>query len=315
MCVGPFGCPLKSFSFFAVNQLRLKRGILIVEAIVAAFLMLFAFAAACSLFDASLRWEAESGNLRRANMVAEKKMEELRALTQSVPSGRSFSQVLQDLVGPQAEYEEAPGFSIMVSILPNSHDIVPTSGLKPTDGVHSPCSSMYTEQPTSGENPPDDNPQLNNLYRTYPYTRHLQDSLKLVEVSVSYGSNSQPVRLVSLLGDPVAPLSSSPSAEHVKVTKVSGPDDLNGSDTAIYTAQVVTAGGSHPKDVTVLWSLSLQSTGSLTFLPLDSSARQVKVERRTTLTPAGSDAKVRLQALVRYGGREVTGLSPTIDLP
>lgn len=275
----------------------------------AAFLMLFAFAAACTLFDAAVRWEAESSNLRRANMVAEKKMEELRALTLTVPNGRSFSEVLEDLDGPQAEYPEAPGFAIEVSILPNSHEAVPTSGLEPTDGVHSPCSSMFTEAPGPGDNPPDDNPQLNNLYRTYPYTRHIPDSLKMVEVRVTYGSNSQPVRLVSLLGDPLTPI------DRVVVTKVSGPTNLIGSDSAIYTAQVVTATGSHPKDVTILWSLSLQSTGSLTFLPLDSSGRRVQVKRRTSVTPAGADAKARVQAMVRYGGKEVSGESPPIGLP
>lgn len=277
--------------------------------------MLFAFAAASSLFDASVRWEAESGNLRRAGMVAEKKMEELRTLTADVPAGRSFSDVLNDHLGPQAEYPEAPGFTIQVSLLSNSHGTVPTSGLTPLPGVHSPCSAMFTKTPTLADNPPDGNPQLNNRYRTYPYTRHIPDSLKMVEVRVEYGANTQPVRLVSLLGDPITPLAAGASAPRVVVTKESGPSTLNDFDiSAIYSAQVVTSTGSEPKDVTILWGLSLTSTGSLTFLPLDSSGRRVQVTRRR-VTPIGAGATARAQAYVRYGGQEASGESAAISLP
>lgn len=288
------------------------RGVLIVEAIVAAFLMLFAFAASSSLFDASLRWESESGNSRRAALVAEKKMEELRALSAVVPSGSSFADVLSGLTGPQAEYPEAPGFAMDVQIIDNAHRPVATSGLTPTDGVHSPCSSLFTAVPTVASNPPDGNPQLNNAYSTYPYTRTLDRGLQMVQVTVTYAGGARTFRLISLVGDPITPFDSTPD---VVVTQVSGPSSLNDFTTAAeFRAQVVTGSGSEPEDVTILWGVTLDSTGSLTFLPLDSSGRTVRVKRRS-ITPLGTNAQVKVQALVRYGGQEAVGSSDPLLLP
>lgn len=280
--------------------------------------MVFAFAAASFLFDASLRWEAESGNTRRAAMIAEKKMEELRSLSADVPSGSSFAQVLSGLTGDHPDYAEAPGFRINVRVLPNSHNPVLSSGLTPTPGAHSPCSSMFTEAPDPNNltgtlaNPPDNNPQLNHQYNTYAYTRHLPRSLQLVQVTVTYAGGARNFRLVSLLGDPITPFG---NARQVVVT-ISGPTSLsNGSTTTELSAQVITSTGSRPDDVTVLWGLDLESTGSLKIVPLDSSGRKVQVTRRMDVTPSGSNATARLQALVRYGGQEAVGRSAPISLP
>lgn len=275
--------------------------------------MIFAFATSAKLFDGSVRWEAEAVNMRRASMIAERKIEELRALTADVPSGSSFANVLAGHFDVDSEYPDDPGFVVRVEKLKNTHRPVQTSGLTPTDGVHSPCSSLFTAVPTGApdSNPPDGNPQLNHKYKTYPYTRHLPSSLQLIRVTVTYSAGEKNVRLVTLLGDPIIPFDRTPD---VIVTKISpGPNILHASSPpAIYTAQVVTANGSEPKDVTILWSTSLDSTGSLNCLPLDSTGRRVSVTRRD-LTSPGSRAKV--QALVRYGGQEAVGLSAVIQLP
>lgn len=300
------------------SRTRNPQGVLIAEAILAAFLMLFAFAASSSLFDAALRWEAESGNNRRAAMIAEKKMEELRSLSSAVPSGSSFADVLAGLTGAQPDYPEAPGFTIDVQIIDNIHRQVLTSGLTPPPGVHSPCSSMYTNPPDPNNltpplaNGPDNNPQFNHQYKTYPYTRHLSRSLQMVQVTVTYAGGTRDFRLVSLLGDPITPFRNPPE---VRVT-ISGPNSLsNGSTTTELIAQVVTSSGSEPNDVTVLWGLANESTGSLKLVPLDSSGRRLQVKRRMEVTPSGSSATARLQALVRYGGQEAVGISPPISLP
>ncbi len=288
------------------------RGVLVIEAVVASFLMLFAFVASAALFDAAIRWESDISNLRRAALVADKKMEELRVLTSEVPSGSSFDEVLAPLAGPHPEYPEALGFAIEVVILDNIHRPVPSSGLHPTPGVHSPCSSMFTKVPTPTENLPDGNPQLNNAFSTYPYTRHLRDSYRLVQVAVTYADGAKTYPLVSLLGDPVTPFGKTPKVE---VTFESGSTTLgNASTTAVYSAQVVTETGSKPKDVTIFWGVTLDSSGSLILLPLDSSARRVQI-RRGSSTVSGIGAQARLQAVVRYGGQEAVGVSDPISLP
>ena len=292
---------------------RADRGGLLLEAVLAAFLMIFAFATSASLFDASLRWESEATNIRRASLVAERKIEELRAVTANVPAGSSFSNALASHLGVETEYSEDPGFRVTVRALRNRHDRVQTSGLTPSDGVHSPCSAMFTAPPAStpGSNPPNDNPQLNNAYSTYPYSRNVPTSLRLIEVTVTY-SGEKELRLVTLLGDPIAPFATTPV---VVVTRVSGPTSLSSTSTSsVYRAQVVTASGSRPEDVTVLWSTTLDSTGALDCVPLDSTGRTVEV-KRAPITPSGVGAKARAQALVRYGGQEAIGKSTEISLP
>ncbi len=294
--------------------LRGDRGGLLLEAVLAAFLMIFAFATAATLFDGAVRWEAEAANARRASMIAERKIEELRALTAAVPGGASFAGVLSGHLATVSEYPDDPGFTVKVEELKNEHRPVQTSGLTPDDGVHSPCSSLFTAIPTAAldSNAPDGNPQLNNKYNTYPYTRHLPRSLRLIQVTVTYSAGEKSLRLVTLLGDPIIPFDNTPD---VIVSKVSGPNNLNDLTTpAVYTAQVVTANGSRPEDVTIFWSTSLDSTGSLNCLPLDSTGRRVRVTRRS-VTPTGVGARAKVQALVRYGGQEAVGESAEIQLP
>ncbi len=273
--------------------------------------MLFAFAASSALYEASLKWEGQSGNARRAALLADKVMEDLRVRSSVVGSGQTFSNVLAGMVGPQPNDPDAPGFAIEISLLPNTHVPVPSSGLTPANGVHSPCSSFFTLVPTVVSNEPDGNPQLNNKYNTYPYSRDLSQSLQLVQVTVRWGE-TQEYRLLSLLGDPITPFA---PVRTVEVTRVAGPSSLNDFTTsAEFEAQVVTSSGSRPQDVTILWGLSLDSGGSLIFLPLDSSGRRVRVTRRP-MTALGTGTQARVQAVVRYGGQEAVGYSDPISLP
>lgn len=292
-----------------------QTGALLVEAIIASFLMLFAFAVAASLFDASLSWEAGSSNARRAIFVAQKKMEELRASSAKISSGSSFLSTLNSLMVTNVEYSEAPGFKITTTILKNSHKPVHSSGNLPTDGLHSPCTSFFTTIPTVAKNLPDGNPQYNNTYATYPYSRHLNESAALVQVTVAYGANEH-VALISLLTDPIALTPIPPKKAKIVITRTSGSAMLaNGTDVSLYSAQLITAGGATVANPTILWTVALGSSGSLRLLPKDSSGSAVEVRRRIDVTPPGAGANAKIQALIRFGGWELTGLSEDISLP
>ena len=161
------------------------RGILIAEAVVASFLMLFAFAAAAALFDAALRWESDSGNYRKAGLVAERKMEELRAQASDIGAGGTFAGRIDGLIGgPHPDYLDAPGFTITVTSLPNRHLTIPANGLTPSDGVHSPCSTFFTAPgPPGAPHPfdPNGDHQRNRTYATYPFSRPMPQSYRLRE--------------------------------------------------------------------------------------------------------------------------------------
>lgn len=281
---------------------------MLLEAVLAAFLMTFAFATSAKLFDSAVRWESESTSARRASMIAERKIEEIRAATVKIPSGSNFNTVLQAHLG-DSEYSDDPGFKVSVKILRNRHMKVESSGLLPDDGAHSPCVSMYTKSPVPTTNPPNVHRQFNSQYKTYPYTRHISKSLQLIEVSVGYGSGKK-VTLLTLIGDPITPTDKTP-----KVIVTGGPNSLsNYSASATFTAQVITKSGSRPQDVTVLWNTTLESTGVLNCFPRDATGGTVDVYR-SPLSPVGTSSVARLQALVRYGGQEAVGISAPIALP
>lgn len=312
---------------------KLSSGVLIVEAVIAAFLMVFAFAASASLFDASLRWESFSSNQRKAALLAERKMEEIRARATAIPSGQTFAQHIDSVIGgTHNPYPDAPGFEFTVTTLRNRHLRVPTSGFTPTDGVHSPCSVLYTQPDNPGTtnritpayniDPPtpfDPNGagdfQKNNFYDTYPYSRSMANSYRLVKVTVSFGTNGdRTVDLISLIGDPILPPNRPADNlnDTVNVVRTAGNNVLSGaSDFAEYEIRVTTASGAVVEDVSALWSVHPLSTGSVDIFCLNASGTRVRVSRNRF---SRNGTRARLFPKIRYEAEEARGLSEFINL-
>ena len=304
-------------------------GFLVVEAIVACFLFVFAFAASAALFEASLRWVGQSSNYRQAGFLAERKMEEIRASVSQIPSGLSFSQHLDSILsGPHPPYDGFSEFEFEVELLDNEHKVVESSGFKPDDGVHSPCSAFYTrpDTPTSVSrtaapyaNDPEGDFQKNATYSTYPYSRSMPDSYRLVQVRVTFGESArQNVELISLIGDPISPpkLPANSSDDNlnvaVRVVRESGPADLTSSTaSAVYHIEVTTQSGSKVDDVSAIWSIYPISSGSVDIFPLDAAGTRVRVSRNG-FSSAGTS--VRLFPQIRYESIEARALSEEIRL-
>jgi hypothetical protein len=310
---------------------RRSSGVLIVEAIIAAFLMVFAFAASASLYDASLRWESQSGNLRKAALLAERKMEEIRALCSQVPSGTTFAAHADAVIGAaHPAYPDAPGFDFTVQTLPNRHQPVLTSGFTPDDGVHSPCSTLFTRPDNPGTvdrtvpayaidgNTPFDRAgdfQKNNAYETYPYSRAMNNSFRLVRVTVNFGTNGgRTIDLVSLIGDPILPPAKPASNINVtaNVVLVNGSSSLTTAGSfAEYELRVTTAGGSQVEDVSALWSVHPLSNGTVDIFCLNAAGTRVRVTRNNLSRPGTSAV---LFPKIRYEGIEARATSGSINL-
>jgi hypothetical protein len=285
-------------------------GVLIVEAIIASFLMLFAFIAASQLFDASLRWESSSINDRLAALVAERRMEELRGWVDSQCTATGF----QDLNWASVEvvddsYSESPGFLITVRTgLPrNTQPRAGTGRAAVPDGLHSPSSQIFAEAPAAA------NRQRNAIWQSYPYTRHMDESARLVEVTVSYGTGGErEFQVVSLLGDPIAP-PLPPDIDFVpSPVVISGPGSLGVGSPANYTVEVRLPGGQPIQDVTTLWSIDPESSGSARIRPLDAGGSEIELIRDPNATPGST---IILTAKVRYRGKEIVGYLNPINLP
>lgn len=285
-------------------RFRATKGTLLVEAIVASFLFLFAFIAATQLFDASLRWESSSTNERLAALVAERRMEDLRGWVSQECKTAGFdtldwaSQEVVDEIEP-----ESPGFLITVQTsdqIEHTPARPGTGRADPPPGFHSPCSTLYTQAPAG------DDQQQNQVWGTFPYSRELTASARLVQVTVTWGNGSHDYRLVSLLSDSIEPAAAPSTNFTTSPAVISGAGSVSTGSSADYSVEVRLPNNAPIPDVTTLWSILPTSAGSASLRVLDSSGRTVRLTR-------ASDGAITLVAKVRYRGKEIVGFSSVIN--
>ena len=300
------------------------RGLLIAEAVVASFIMIFAFIASARLFDASLKWEAKATAMRTASLVAEKRMEQLRAWSETAFSSAPFDDpgVWAAEIGAPAAAPtpdpDASGVTVKVlADLPTYQvarlNVVGPAGPPPPPGFYSPTSHFYAPFPAGTTNF-----QKHPEWMTYPYARIMNSSVRKVQVSVFYNNGAEEYRLLSYIADPITaprttPVTTWPQTP-VKISRSGGPANLTDGATQEYTVEFEAAGGHDVPDVTALWTLDPQSTGAVIIRPQDAGGRVVDVIRPPGI-PGSATTKIRLAAKVRYRGKEIVGYSDEIDYP
>ena len=284
---------------------RSPHGMLLAESIVASFLMLFAFIAATQLFDASLRWESSSTNERLAAMVAERRLEDLRGWVAQQCKSTGFDSLnwtAQEVVDDS--YPESPGFLITVNTtaqIEHTPARPATGRVDPAPGFHSPSSVLYATAPNAN-----DDQQRDQEWQSFPYSRVLTDSARMVQITVNWADDRYEYRLVSLLTDSIEQ-AATPSADFTtSPVVVSGPGSVSVGSSTDYSVEVRLPNGQPIPDVTTLWSVRPTSAGSASLRPLDSSARTVRVTRQ-------SNGAIVLVAKVRYRGKEIVGYSNVIN--
>lgn len=285
----------------------------------ASFLMVLAFLIAVKLYGASLQWEASTGKIRQASTLAERKMEEIRARSLSVPGGSTFAAHLDGIIGgSHLPYSDAPNFRFDVRSIDNIHKEVESSGFTPPDGVHSPASTFYTKPDGSSppySSDPQGDYQWNATYESYPYSRQMAQSYRLVQVDVRWNSVPKDyLRLISLIGDPILPpRDTTPNLNQtLRVVKESGPANLTGTGaSAIYRIEVYADNNSQVEDVSAIWSLHPLHNGTADLFTLNSSGTRVRVSR-SSLSKNGTS--LRLYPQIRYHGKEARATSPEISL-
>ncbi len=291
------------------------------EAVMASFLMVLAFLVAVKLYGASLQWEASTGKIRQASMLAERKMEEIRARSLTIPGGSTFSAHLDGIIGgSHLPYSDAPIFRFEVTPVDNIHKEVESSGFIPPDGIHSPGSTFYT-RPDGSATPYSSDPQgdyqWNATYESYPYSRRMPQSYRLVQVDVRWNSDPKDyVRLISLIGDPILPprdTTPNPNLNQtLSVVKESGPNNLTGTGaSAIYRIEVYANNNSQVQDVSAVWSLHPLNDGTADLFTLDSSGTRVRVSRSSS---SKNGTSLRLYPQIRYHGKEARAIGPVISL-
>lgn len=286
-------------------RIRPPNGMLLAESIIAAFLLLFAFMAATQLFDASLRWESSSTNERLAALVAERRMEDLRGWVAQQCKSSAFGNLnwaAQEVVDDS--YPESPGFLITVNTTAQIENTLARPGTgraHPPPGLHSPCSALFT---TALD--PNDDQQRHQDWQSFPYSRDMTNSARLVQIVVTWGNGRYEYRLVSLLTDSIEPALAPSNDFTTSPVVISGPGSVSVGSSEDYSVEVRLPNNQPIPDVTTLWSIRPTSAGSASLRPLDSSARTVRVTRQ-------SSGSIVLVAKVRYRGKEIVGYSRVIN--
>ena len=298
-----------------MSRPKSRRGTLIVEAVVAAFLMVFAFAASTSLFHAALQWESQGGNVRMAAMVAQRKVGEIRNWSESFHATNKFADGWNTIDGIQTPYPDAPDFEIEVlQDLPVYRINSPVTPIPPTPdpGMYSPTSHFFVQPPPVANplpTPPKDfvNPQKNPFYATFSRVRTFPESYRRVQVVVRYGANnSREYRAVTLVGGPITRPTSAPA---ITITRTAGNATLALDDPADYEVSFQ-VNGHAVEDVVFLWGVDPTSTGAVAVKPKDSNGRSARAFRPLF----GNPGQTKLAVRCRYRGKEYYQLSDTINV-
>lgn len=284
-----------------------------IEGVVAAFLMVFAFAAATALFDASLKWEAQGSNARMASLVAERALGELRAWSLKAHSTTPFDSGWAAVTGNRGSYPETPGFEVQIIADQPTYEENPTTRQTAPPGIYSPASHLWMplDVPPAVPRPADplppipqdfENPQKDPKYLTFARVRTFPKSFRRVQVIVRYAGGTKDYRLVSLVGDPIVEI-------RPQVT-FTGPSSLGPGSAGDYTAVVRDVGGQVIEDVVCLWGVDPLGTGALIIKPIDSNGRRARVWR----DPSAQSGSTKLAVRLRYRGVEFTEFSNPISV-
>lgn len=300
-----------------MGALRREQGVLMVEGVIAAFLMVFAFAAASSLFDASLRWEAVGANKRRAALVAERALGEIRAQLQA--GSGSFESRWASIPATMS-FEEAPGFDVTIDVALPTYKVHSKAEFNKgggsesiPPGLYSPTSHLWVPDDFGSANPPlpslpndFDDPQKDDVYKTYARVRTFPESARRVQVTVVYGDGTDRTtfRLVSLVAD--EPPRGTPQAEF---RLMSGPSSLGVGAAADYSVTIRVA-GEQVDDVVCLWGTEAIGTGAINIKPHDTNGRAARIWR----DPNATAGTTRLYVRGRYRGVEFLQYSAPIQV-
>ena len=300
------------------RPLKQYSGALLAEAVVASFLLIFAFLAASSIYDASLRWSQETTQYSEAALLAERKMEEIRCLISPGASGslrENLDAIIED--HETSFYSDAPDYKVEVKRIDYVHTGVKSPVyvhtaklLIPEKGVISPCSSLFTKPDndnvkvrslTSPPYLPDPRGdyQRNETFLSYPYSRDFTDSYGLVRVRVSFAAGYQKhFELISLVGDPT--IGAKPADPDInKTVTIVGPDSLGSAGSADdFEIKVVNANKDTVTDVSAKWSFP----AVLEVFALNAKGNKVRVTNNSD--PENNPEYAVLSATIRYNGLE-----------
>lgn len=281
-----------------------RRGLALPEAIIAIFILVAGFVVTAALFHTALRYVGIIERQALAVVLAEQKIEEIRAWSRRVHGtggSESFSS--------NASWSAYDG---VTEPAPDRPEIEISVSAEP-DNLFSPSSQFERARFSAQENEGDKvNPAAVG-------EKVLPGSVRRVEVTVSWGAApGDRLSLLTYVGDPFRDIDPDTA---VVVTQISGGSVLAPNAQARFRATVVDTSGQVIPDAIFTWYIDPDASGNgtLEFDADDSDTAtfrnvvMLEVEGGTPI-PSHTGDRVRVGARVRVGGVEAVGWGPELSL-
>ncbi len=270
-----------------MDPLRTRRGLTLAETIIAIFILIAGFVVMSRLFHAALRYQATIDSQQIAVLLAESKMEEIRAWSRSLHAPRG-TQAFTNWNGcpgssgatPDANY---PDYTVSVTTTAQE--------------LYSPC-SLFEQEFT--------NPAQRKC---------LESSARKVQIDVAWKD-----RVFSLVSLVAAPPGEPAAAANALRVSPSAPVSLAAAQQQHFTAQAFDSNGNPLPDVTFLWYVAGVGDGTVAQTREGGASDLLNQIFDATPPPAGPLATgvgpgpCVMVARARYRGKDILGVSGPIDL-
>ncbi|MBX3171823.1 MAG: hypothetical protein KF760_30710 [Candidatus Eremiobacteraeota bacterium] len=265
---------------------RRRRGLSLVETLVAAFMLLGGFIVTARMLHAGLRYSTNINNHLQAVRLGQRRLQEVRAWSRANhrPIGTVPLTDWSSVQGVTMTYPEFPEFHLTTNV--------------PTRAMFTPCSLFEKVYDPI-------NPALK---------RDFSETLHQLLVTVDWGGPA-PVTLTTVIGAPSAVNSGPYTLTVVPAGSTgSGPQSLAHDDIVSYQAELRDGNSNLIPDIYCDWAVAGAGNGILTPQrtgPLATFQNRVVVGSTFKYLDGRS---CQLQAAVRYRGVELRALSPLLSL-
>ncbi|MBI3929356.1 MAG: hypothetical protein HY319_27665 [Armatimonadetes bacterium] len=285
--------------------MRPARGLSLVETIMATFLLVSGFVVTAVLYHTSLRYASAVERQQLALLVAENKLEEIRAWSRDV-HGTGGSESFGDDVswntydGAVETDPDHPEFTVRVQA--NRHSLFSPSSQFEQVRFSAQEGETETDPPDFGD------PR-----------KGFTNSTRRVEITVEWGPGPrEEVRLISLVGDPVRDFEASEEAITIgmnpSTTTLAPGEDIR------LTAVAKDTSGQEIPDAVFTWYVEPDgaAAGTLIYDAGDSAScrfvNQILIEEADPDLITYAPGTVRIGARARLGGEEAVGWTPMLTL-
>jgi len=262
----------------------IRRGLTLIETIIASFLLLSRFLVIVNLFHSGLGYTSRIENQQLATLIAERQLEQMRAWSEtSSGTAYNFDTLAAVYNGQNVTVPDFGNFKLMTNVTARE--------------LYSACTDFERGSAVNGFQP-----------------RSLSNSSRTVDVTVAWDHGAHSLTLTSLLTQTVSSFSTGPNP--INVTFTAAPSLPLAQNATLECQATGYDSNNRPiPDLFFTWNMECVN-GSGTLTPTRDGHRVVfsNVVNGTGTTQYHTGGQLYIQARAKYNGRWASGSSTLVDL-